>query len=198
MLNSNRPIAKRVVLSKRPLSSKYISPQRYMRGSFQQLPSNPIGISQTRYDPILQDIGTSMSPLKFDDIESPQLPVQNLTFNFAPCNKQSRRRRVLIVRHLRTNSEIPSSKASFRKSSGSMMKFFNIAKQEDYTKRQKFFKQSFNNIRPNTCKSSGPVTKRVLSELNFEQPAGVRIFDIGEVLSVAHGCINLKNFNINY
>ncbi|OMJ66195.1 hypothetical protein SteCoe_37052 [Stentor coeruleus] len=198
MLNSNRPIVKRVVLSKRPLSSKHISPQRYMRGSFKQLPNNPIGISQTRYDPILQDIGTSMSPLKFDDYESPQLPVQNLTFNFAPCNKQNRRRRVLVVKHLRTNSEIPNSKASFRKSSGSMMKFFNIAKQEDYTKRQKLFKQSLNNIRASTCKSSGPVTKRVLSELNFEQSVGTRIFDIGEVLSVAHGCINLKNFNNNY
>lgn len=196
MLNSHRPIAKKAVLSERPLSAKYINPHRFLKNSFQYFPNNPITFDHTNYDQCLQDIGTSMSPLKYDLIDSAQLPIKNLTFDFTAPNNRNRRKRVLIVKRLHTNSDTPKSRGTFNKSNRSMMKFCNYAKQDD-TRRQKFLRNTCDNIRPSTCRSSGPITKRVLSEYDIEQSNGLRLFDISEVLSVAHGCINLKNLKVS-
>ena len=183
----SRPIVRRAIISERPSSARCIPPQRWMRGSLQTVINSSIS-SNVKCMPCLQDIGTSTFPAKFEDPEITTLPIRNITFELTPASSSARNRKVIVLKYLKT----PTDKHP-KKLQRSMLRFFNLSSQ-DHSKRNSICKTSSGiSTRPATSKSTGPITKRVLSELNFDHPPGSRLFDIREVLSVAQGEINLKN-----
>jgi hypothetical protein len=187
-----RPISKKAVLNERPTSASHLGQVRMTRGS-QVFSSGSYSLPvQVQHNPEVQDMGTSTSPLKFDDFEASPVPIQTLTFKSSKVSAPERHRRVLIVKYLRSEPSKSSNsrKSSERRSSRSLLKYFDMMNKPD---------QSFNpgsrgsaSSRPVTCRSSGPVNKRVFSELNLDYPAGSRMFDICEVLSVAQGEFNMR------
>ena len=189
---TQRPISTKAILSERPNTAQYIGSTRINRNSL----TNHVPLLPLHRPPVLQDIGTSTSPLKFEEFEVTTVPIQNITFKVTPRIKsQGRRRRVLVVKYLKTNEmqNTPQSKNSNR----SLVKFFEVAQ------KQESLKKSPNNripstSRPVTSKSQGPVHKRVFSEINLDYPAGSRLFDICEVLSIAQGEINLRNLKLKH
>ena len=190
---SQRPISTKAILSERPNSAHYPGSKRTNRFSF----TNNVPLLPLHRPSGLQDIGTSTSPLKFEEFEVTTVPVQNITFKATPRIKSqgSRRRRVLVVKYLKTHEmqNTPHSKNSNR----SLVKFFDIAQKQESPKKSPNSRIATTS-RPNTGKSQGPVHKRVFSEINLDYPAGSRLFDICEVLSIAQGEINLRNLKLKH
>lgn len=188
---SQRPISTKAVFSERPNSAHYTLPPRNGRNSF----NGNIPFLPQHRPPVLQDIGTSTSPLKFDEFDVTTVPIQNITFKVTPTNPQQRKRRVLIVKHLGNNESLNTTQS--KNSNRSLVKFYDVAQKRDSTKKSQKIRIP-STSRPVTSKSQGPVHKRVFSEINLDYPAGSRLFDICEVLSIAQGEINLRNLKLKH
>ena len=148
--------------------------------------------------PAIQDMGTSTATIKAEDSEGFSVPVHNITFNIAPVCNKDRKRKVLVIKYLKSRcDEEESSMKSMQSSNRSTIKFLNLGKQEDTCGKANGGKHRYAQSRPNTGNANGPITKRALSEIYFDGSAGTRLFDISEVLSVAHGEINVKKLRFS-
>lgn len=180
-----KPLSKKAVLNERPNSAHQVLQSRVHRSS---LSSNPVVAN-----PALHDMGTSTSPMKFEDFDMTTVPIQTMTFKSSKPTTSQRRRRVLVVKYLGKQNEL--AKVPVKGSNRSLLKFFDVATKNTARGQQNTSRGSTSS-RPVTCKSQGPVHKRVFSEVNLEYPAGSRLFDICEVLSITKGEINFKQLKL--
>ena len=139
-----------------------------------------------------QDIGTSTVPFRREKLDLNSVPIHTFNFQATPNSNKIRKRKVFLVKYLRPTIPKNSQNNSSRKSTGSMLKHINVTKDERITTKTSYIKNRLSPGRPNTRKSAGPVTRRILSEVNFDYPLGSRLFDISDVLSVAYGKVNIK------
>ena len=168
-------------MSERPFSARFNLQNRLIRSSYHQIPA--ASTDQSKNFPSYQKTETAHSFAKKDP-EKNSLPVQNITFQAPFVNNKKRQRKVLILKYLRSDDKQNNAKNSNR----SMLKFFNVEEKKIDSKLRN------NTIRPNSCRSNGPVTKRIVSD-DFDSQ-GFRLFDINEVLSVTHGDINFKHIKL--
>ena len=193
-LLTTKSIARKAIISERPYSARFIAPQRITKTSLNRLSNLSLSYNQGQYPVGLQDMGTSTMKIEYHD--SNTLPVQNITFKITPNSKKTRKRRVIVVKHLKEDNNLDQTSIKSQKNSNrSMLRFFDIAKNDDDL-RNTSNKNGNSNSRPATGKISGPVTKRALSEVYFDNLMGARLFDISEVLSIANGTINFKNLKV--
>lgn len=186
-----KPVARKAVLSERPCSARFIAPQRIIRGSFHIKESGSAMFPNGIYAPVLQDMGTSMINEKKteEDHEILNVPVQNITFNVAPVRNKTRKRKILVAKYLK--SQEPQEK-HLQCTHRSTLRFLHMEKPAETIRKSTGSRISFSTSRPSTGKPNCPVTRRALSDYYFDSSQGPRLFDISEVLSIAHGQINLK------